>query len=137
TEKAAATYRHSANVYEAALGPPPPESVVPVENLASLHVKLKQYTQAEALLTSCIARREDPRGQEHIDIARPLRNRAQPYVEQGEYSQSEPLFRRALEIREKSLGKDNPLVADIYYWMAVSAAAQEHWHEAGDLLDQA
>lgn len=101
--------QRAVQLYEQALGPEHPETIVSLNNLAEMHRTLGEYAQALPLYLRALEAREKTLGAEHPDTATSLSNLAGLYRAQGEYLKALPLYERALRIRERAFGPDHPL----------------------------
>ena len=81
-----------------------------LNNLASLHLELVRYAEAELLFKRALVVGESELGPDHISLGSPLNNLASLYKELGRYADAEPLFKRSLAIQEKALGAEHPEV---------------------------
>jgi CHAT domain-containing protein/tetratricopeptide (TPR) repeat protein len=101
-------YQHVLEVRERVLGKDHPQTLMSVNNLATVYNDQGRYREAEQLLERALEKRERVLGKEHPDTLMSVSNLAALYTTQGRYYEAEPLFKRALEVRERVLGKEHP-----------------------------
>ena len=85
--------------------------IIILDNLASLHKGVSDYSRAELLFQRSLAIREKVFGQGHHNVAIGLDSLALLYYDLPDYSKAASLFKRSLEIREKELDLDPQDVA--------------------------
>jgi len=82
-----------------------------LDTIGNVYDSLGLYKEAEPLLQSALALREETLPPGNPDVADSLDSLASLYVDQGRYAEAEPLYKRSLAIYEKALGPDHPEVA--------------------------
>ncbi len=92
---------------EEILGSQHPDLVRPLEELANLYSRKRDYATAESFNQRALAIVEKEYGLEHPWVARSLSELANLYAMQKEYARAEPLYQRALTILEKALGSES------------------------------
>jgi serine/threonine protein kinase len=90
------------------LGERHPDTLMSMNNLASLYMNQGELARAKPLFTELLDARRRVLGEEHPDTARTMNNLAMLYEYQGEYKLAEPLYTKALEIKRRVLGEDHP-----------------------------
>ncbi len=95
------------DIYETALGPEHPETVLGLHNLGEAHKALGVYDQALPLFRRALEIREKNLGPDHPDVATSLNSLAGLFQARALPDQALPLYQRALQIREKSLGPEH------------------------------
>jgi serine/threonine-protein kinase len=110
------------------------------QSKGSLGVTLRatgQFDESKRLLEEALATRESLFGEEHRLVAHSLVQLAQLYVEQGEeVERAETLFSQALEIQLKTLGEDDPAVADTLSEMGILLAEAKGPTEAEAVFER-
>ena len=109
--KAEPLYQRALAIWEKALGPDTPTSLIS-QQPRHLYSDKGDYAKAEPLYRRALAIREKALGPEHPDVATSLNNLADLYNDKGDYAKAEPLYQRALAIREKALGPEHPNSAE-------------------------
>jgi len=92
-------------------GPLDPRLPVSLNDLGEFNQAQGKLTEAEKLLRTALAIRQQVLGPEHPTVAESLNNFAALRAAQGNYAEAEPLYRWALEVEEKALGQADPSVA--------------------------
>jgi tetratricopeptide (TPR) repeat protein len=90
------------------LGPVHPDTLVALENLATVYRHQSRYKEAEAYFERVLASREKEPGPEHPDTLQTIHDLANIYHISGLYPEGETLYKRALAGREKVLGLEHP-----------------------------
>lgn len=81
-------------------------------DLAQLYYAQGKFTEAEALLTKCLATHRRLRGAENLDTARVLNDLGAVQRATGKIAEAESTHREALAIREKLAGRESLEVAE-------------------------
>ncbi len=109
--------------------------ITSLNNLATLHYKMGDFTKAELRFQRALEMREKTLGPEHPDLALSLNNLALLYKEKGDYAKAEPLYLRVLEIRKQH--PDLTLVATSLNNIGLLYVAKGEYPKAEPLLQQA
>lgn len=136
-ERASIFFNRAVEVAEKALGADSPIYAIHVNALASLHYRVKDYSDAESSYLRSLSIVENVDGPEHIDSVVPITGLADIYSTTGQYQRAESLYHRALAIREAKLGSEHRDVAislDSLAWLYVS---QGEYGKAGPLFRRA
>lgn len=105
-----------------------------MNNLATVHEKLEQYDDAEAILRQCIQAQRQLLGDDHLDTLMTEANLAGIFFSQGKFADAEPLLIVCLDRRRVLLGDDNPIVLATMQSLAMTLFSQQKYAEAEDLL---
>jgi tetratricopeptide (TPR) repeat protein len=124
-------------LYEQALGPEHPETLISLNNLAEMYRALGDYREALPLYQRVLAAREKSPGPDHPDTATSLSNLAGLYRARGDYAQALPLYQRALAIRERALGPEHPLTSSSLNNLGALYQAMGKYDEAMPLYRRA
>ncbi|MBT8421370.1 MAG: tetratricopeptide repeat protein [Gammaproteobacteria bacterium] len=89
---------------ERALGNEHPNTLVSINNLASLHSLQGRFDAAEPLLKRALKTSKKVLGEEHPNTLTSINALAFLYEARGRHDAAEPLLARILEIRERTLG---------------------------------
>ena len=76
--------------------------------LATAHMDMGHYSEAESLFLQCLEARERLLGSEHLDTLITINHLAGLYRTNGNYENSEVFYKRCLEARERLLGPEHP-----------------------------
>jgi tetratricopeptide (TPR) repeat protein len=93
-----------------ALGKEHPDTLISVNNLASVLQDQGKYDDAEAMYRQILEGRKKALGNEHEDTLTTVNNLALVLQNQKKYKQAKTMHRCALEGREKTLGKEHPIL---------------------------
>ncbi|MCX6841727.1 MAG: tetratricopeptide repeat protein [candidate division WOR-3 bacterium] len=104
-------FREVTQALETELGPDHLDTAAALFELATSHMCLGEYNEAEPLLRRALAIREKTLGPVHPETANALEKLALLSETQGRYAEAEPLYQRALATYEETLGPDNYNVA--------------------------
>ncbi len=91
-----------------AFGPEHPDTLMSMNNLASLYADQGRYGEAEPLYVETLAISTRVLGPEHPDTLMSMNNLASLYADQGRYGEAEPLYVETLAIRKRVLGPKHP-----------------------------
>ncbi len=95
-----------------------PEAARLFNEAATYLVEHGRYQQAELLLLTTLAVRQQILEANHPDTARTLNDLGEVYHNQGKYQEAEPLLQEALAIRQQALGEAHPDVAQTLHNLA-------------------
>jgi tetratricopeptide (TPR) repeat protein len=98
---------------ERLLGPEHADLAAPLDNLASVLMRLNRHREAEEPARRALAIREKTLGPDHPDTALSLNSLAQLMSGSDRLAEALPLLQRVLEIYYKSLGPVHPRLAPI------------------------
>jgi len=101
-----------------------PEAARLLNEAASYLVEHGRYQQAESLLLTTLAVRQQILEANHPDTARTLNDLGEVYRKQGKYHEAETLLQEALAIRQQALGEAHPDVAQTLHNLANLYRAQ-------------
>ena len=127
------TWRFAKNV----LGPNHPDTLVTVNNLASLYATIRDYPQAETMFKRVLQAREATQPVDPAAVADALNNLAGVYQKTGGYDQAEPLLERALRLREDSLGPNHAATAQSLQNLGMLYADRKKFVKARPLVERA
>src|SRR6266851_3930014 len=95
-----------------------PEAARLFNEAATYLVARARYQQAESLLLTTLAIRQQILEANHPDTARTLNDLGEVYRKQGKYQEAETLLQEALAIRQQALGEAHPDVAQTLHNLA-------------------
>ncbi len=127
--------RSALGVCERVLGPEHPDTVVCLNNLATLLVALGRNDEAEQRYRRALTVRQRLLGPDHPATATSLNNLAGLLEGLGRYEEAEPLYRRAIKVYERELGPGHPTTAASFSNLAVLLAEQGR-HEEAEALNR-
>ena len=117
--------------------PGDPQSLPPMEALATAHRDRAEYAEAEPLLLRALRLREAGTGPEGAEVISAVDSLA--YVEFGlkKFPEAEVLYKRLAALWEKNAGADHPMLALTFDKMAEFYAFQQRYEEAEKYARQA
>ena len=114
-----------------------PEAARLFNEAATYLVARARYYQAESLLLTTLAVRQQILEANHPDTARTLNDLGEVYRNQGKYQEAEPRLQEALAIRQQALGEAHPDVAQTLHNLANLYRAQGAYVKAEPFYLQA
>jgi tetratricopeptide (TPR) repeat protein len=90
------------------LGKQHPDTLMSMNNLASVLSYQGKYEQAKEMHQQVLRLRETVLGKEHPDTLMSISNLASVLNDQGKYEQAEEMHQQVLRLRERVLGKEHP-----------------------------
>ncbi len=114
-----------------------PEAARLFNEAATYLVEYGRYQQAESLLLTTLAVRQQILEANHPDTARTLNDLGELYLNQGKYQEAETLLQEALAIRQQALGEAHPDVAQTLHNLANLYRAQGAYVKAEPFYLQA
>ncbi len=114
-----------------------PEAARLFNEAATYLVARARYQQAESLLLTTLAVRQQILEANHPDTARTLNDLGEVYRKQGKYHEAETLLQEALAIRRQALGEAHPDVAQTLHNLANLYRAQGAYVKAEPFYLQA
>ena len=130
-------YERALPTLEAKLGKDHRDTLIAMENLASLLQAQGDYATARTLLERALATLEAKLGKDHRDTSMALENLGSLLQAQEDYAAARPLFERCLAIREATLGKDHPDSTIALINLAGVLGLQGDYARARTLLERA
>ncbi|KAH7131167.1 P-loop containing nucleoside triphosphate hydrolase protein [Dactylonectria macrodidyma] len=107
-EEAKEMNRRALEIREMVLGREHPDTLISINNLASVLQYQGKYEEAEQMNRRALDASEKVLGREHPDTLISISNLAEVLGYQGKYEEAEQMNRRALGAREKVLGREHP-----------------------------
>jgi tetratricopeptide (TPR) repeat protein len=102
------SHRKASSLRKDVLRPEHPDTLMSMNDLASVLDRQGKYEDAEAMNRQTLARREKVLGREHPDTLTSMSNLALVLGHQGKYEDAEAMNRQTLARQEKVLGREHP-----------------------------
>ena len=129
-------HRQVLAVRETALGKEHPDTLISMNNLASVLSIQGNYKEAKQIYQQALALMESELGKEHPSTLGTMNNLASVLNRQGKYQEAEQIHRQALALREKVLGKEHPDTLISMNNLALVLRSQGNFKEAERMHQQ-
>ncbi|KAK4162839.1 putative kinesin light chain [Cladorrhinum sp. PSN259] len=130
-------YRQELQLTEKVFGKEHPDTLISMDNLASVLGRQGKYKEAEQMHRQALQLLSKVFGKEHPDTLGSMHNLAGVLIRQGKYKEAEQILWQALQLKEKVLGKEHPDTLGSMHNLALALNEQGRYKEAEQMCRRA